>query len=327
MGELTDTLKELADAIRSSNGVSVKLTLRDMINVINGNLIFIKNADDLVSFIKISTKENTAGKHYLQTSDIDLTGIDCGIVRSFSGVYDGGFHTVKGLTYSNPNSTNSGNGATGLFADLATGGIIKNLGVKNFSLSGYFNTGSLSGKNNQQSKVYNCWSENATLTKLNTEGNTNSYSVGGLVGSSYGVIGNCYSFGSAISGWNHQGGLIGYLGTGCRVINCASISSIITNGRSPSGALCGSIVSSSVRIIHSYGAKYNDIDKLVGTVENANNIDTESQVMDESDMTSQEFVQTMNDGLETASSYLLTDINELAQWIYNYGGYPNLQGF
>ena len=66
--------------------------------------------------------------HFLQTSDIDFTGInDFSPIAAFSGTYDGGGHGISRLSL-------SGSKKIALFSELTGGGILKNIRLVNPSI-------------------------------------------------------------------------------------------------------------------------------------------------------------------------------------------------
>ncbi len=173
-----------------------------------------------------------AGKCYLLTADIDMSDTyhsgDGGKSWTpigtestpFTGTFDGGNHTISGLYI----STKS-NSPQGLLGQLS-GGTVKNLnvsgnvtGVSNVGgVVGYASnhttiencsfSGSVSGSNTpvggvagllfDNSSVLNCHNSGSVSSNFIPGGtdNTSLASTGGLIGSSYGTVTNCYNTGS-----------------------------------------------------------------------------------------------------------------------------------
>jgi hypothetical protein len=166
-----------------------------------------------------------SSKYFILTADINMAGYvsAAGIIASFAGTFDGNSHKITHFTI---NST--GNDYIGLFGQINSGGSVKNLGIENFSINGYFSdAGGLAGYNNGSS-ISNCYSigdanssyDSSSIGGLVGENNgsiSNCYStsavsegllVGGLVGKNNGTISNCYSTGE-VSGSDSVGGLVG----------------------------------------------------------------------------------------------------------------------
>ncbi len=141
----------------------------------------------------------------------------------FTGSFDGQGHLIADLYISGTANYQ------GLFGDIGSGGVIKNIGV-NGSVSGSSYVGGLVGNNV------------GTITNSYSTGSVSGDNyIGGLAGYNYGTITNSYSTGS-VSG-NHVGGLVG--------INYGTITNSYSTG-SVSGSFVGGLVG-----IDSYGT-YND---------------------------------------------------------------------
>ena len=152
------------------------------------------------------------GKFFILTADIDLdpnlpggqvfaTAViapDANVSSpgfqgiSFTGVFDGAGHEISNLTITN----GTGNGNLGLFGDV-NAGEIKNLGLENINIA--------SGGGSPFASVF----------------------FGGMAGSNYGSISNCFSTGTVNVGINSQyiGGLVGT--SAGSISNCSSAASVI----------------------------------------------------------------------------------------------------
>lgn len=215
------------------------------------------------SAITISTAEDLAAMQsdlsadYVLDGDIDLSSVpNWAPVGSLSNPFTG---TLNGNGYSISNlSTATASGDAGLFGCIDSGAVIFNVHLENVtvnggtsgdgvgglagenyggtitrcsvsgSVSGYQNVGGLVGNNRAEtsplayrSTISECYST-ATVRAINRAS-------GGLVGSNWGTISNCYAK-SNVSDCNFSAGLIGSeLGTGI-VINCYSASMVTTAG-------------------------------------------------------------------------------------------------
>ncbi|MFA6186209.1 MAG: GLUG motif-containing protein [Phycisphaerae bacterium] len=210
------------------------------------------------------------GKCFILTANIDLdSNLPGGQVftkaiiapstgASFTGIFDGNSHSIISLTI-NTNGLN--NCYLGLFGQIGSGGIIKNLGVEDVNIiggdysshigglcgsnyygsitncyvtvavSGYAFIGGLCGDNDSGS-IINCYSTGIV------SGSIESFLIGGLCGENYsGSITNCYSTGSVSgsSGSYIMGGLCG-TNTG-NITDCYSTGNL--SGDYQIGGLCG----------------------------------------------------------------------------------------
>ncbi len=173
----------------------------------------IADTNDLLALAAAPADYN---KCFILTADINMTGqvfttailaadtnSDNGFQGpAFTGTFDGNGHKITHFTINS-----SSNDFLGLFGCVESG-VVKNLGLENFAVTGYINVGGLVGYNNH-SNISNCYSTGAVT------GGENSNSLGGLVGySDIGFSGgvsnitNCHSTG-AITGGNSSGGLVG----------------------------------------------------------------------------------------------------------------------
>ncbi len=145
----------------------------------------------------------------------------------FTGTFDGGGHTISNL-YADGGS----NVATGLFGEVASGGTVKDVHIRNGFMDISTNPGenaschgSIAGLNN--GVILGC-SNTATVTGRNYE----HARIGGIVGENRGSLQNCYNLGRVYSDLSqiYIGGIVGYnQGT---VNNCFMKPSVITNGDS-----------------------------------------------------------------------------------------------
>jgi hypothetical protein len=199
----------------------------------------------------ISQSPGTWSSYFIQTANIDASSTSSWDstgwvpIGTFYGSYDGNGHTVSNLYIYRPSGT-----YVGLFGILYGGAVVKNIGVTNVNVTGYYYVGGLVGIN--MGTIENCFASG------NVAG---SYAwIGGLVGGNdqTGITSGCYSHANAtggdcvgsLAGENYHGGLIqnsyatgnvtgadagglsgtNYLGT---IINCYS------TGSSPSQGLIG----------------------------------------------------------------------------------------
>lgn len=177
------------------------------------------------------------GKHFILTDNIDLADpnssnhkiFDRAVVApspgvSFKGVFDGDGHEIRHVTI-------RGKDRLGLFGQLGSGAQIRNLGVVDVNIVGSGDkVGGVAGFNDG-GNVDTCYS-------TGTVSSTGNW-VGGLIGSSNGAVGECYSA-CAVKGAYYVGGLIGHSdssSTGGSVTHCHSTGAV--SGHDTVGGLVG----------------------------------------------------------------------------------------
>jgi hypothetical protein len=171
--------------------------------------------------------------------------IGTGSSSSFTGTFDGNNHIISNFTYTSPTTS-----YVGLFGCLGSSGQIKNLGLTNVNVTGYYFTGGLVGWN--YGTIANSYAT-GSVTGIGVTGGlvgynggtiTNSYATGsvtgigvtgGLVGYNGGTITNSYATGS-VSGSQYTGGLAGYNYYG-NITNCYAAGSVA--GQISTGGLVG----------------------------------------------------------------------------------------
>ena len=125
---------------------------------------------------------------YKLSSDILSAGN--GLDITFTGTLDGNGYTISGLT-------------SPLFTAAADGAVIKNVTLKDVSISGNGNTGAVCCEATGATRIYNCGIISGTVS--------GSGYVGGLVGLLGGTsrVVNCYSF-ADVTGGDTAAGIVGY---------------------------------------------------------------------------------------------------------------------
>jgi hypothetical protein len=189
----------------------------------------IASAQDLLA---LAADTNDYNKCFILTADIDLdpnlpggqvftTAIIAADTNSssidfqgtaFTGTFDGNSHKITNFTI-------NGNDYLGLFGYISSGGAVKNLGLENCAVSGYYYVGGLVGWNNGGS-ISHCYSTGAVSGSSGSY-LALSYYVGTLVGCNFGgSISDCYSTGSVSGAYMYVGGLVG--GNYGTIDNCYS---------------------------------------------------------------------------------------------------------
>ena len=245
-------------------------------------------------------------------NDIDLSDIDWTPIgtesRPYTGNFDGGGHTITGLT------VNQTRNYVGLIGCIGSDGTVKNVKLENVNITGdgYF-VGGVAGTN--YGTIENC-SVDGTLTNY-------VHYLGGVVGNNYGSIIGCSSSGT-ITGTGPNVGGIGGQSVGGTIMACYSVANI--KGRSSSGGVLGQTNRETV-VIACYHAKGNvtgEQSPMIGGVigwnygkvtacywennqgqgigDNQGSTTIETTKVDGTDVTWQKAVAAMNTALQSAGS-------------------------
>lgn len=179
---------------------------------------------------------DTNGKHFKLTENIVLNDNLNGtpvewtpigtVDHFFEGIFDGDGHTVKGIYINKPQES-----GLGMFSIVGpNGGVVRNLGVIDSSITGYYAVGGIASESG------------GTIEQCYFTGAVNGYElVGGICGQNNGgTINICYNAGT-IDGTNLVGGICGNnynnispLGT---ISNCCNVG--ITHANNAVGGICG----------------------------------------------------------------------------------------
>lgn len=174
-------------------------------------IIYIHTAKDLCALSDSCAYDAwSRGKTVLLTADISLRGVDFEPIASFSGTFNGGGHTISGLTLTDSLSP------AGLFLTLERGAFVHALKVEGQVAPGGTKefVGGIVGRN------YGTIEECSFFGVVKGES-----AVGGIVGRNEagGLVANCTVSGS-VSANRYTGGIAGYnLGTLRACINSASV--------------------------------------------------------------------------------------------------------
>ena len=175
------------------------------------DIIYIHTAKDLCAFSDSCAYDAwSRGKTVLLTADISLRGVDFEPIASFSGTFNGGGHTISGLTLTESLSP------AGLFLTLERGAFVHALKVEGQVAPGGTKefVGGIAGRS------YGTIEECSFFGVVKGES-----AVGGIVGrnEASGLVANCTVSGS-VSANRYTGGIAGYnLGTLRACINSASV--------------------------------------------------------------------------------------------------------
>ena len=164
--------------------------------------IHITSAEEFLTFAENCVLDSwSQNKQVLLTADISLEETDFASIPTFGGSFDGGGHTISGLSLTQSLSP------AGLFGILQPTAVVKNLTVQGIVAPGGdgLSVGGVAGEN--YGTVENGTFIGTVVGKTNT---------GGIAGMNYGTLRACRAEGS-VTGDNRTGGITGY--------NCGSLTS------------------------------------------------------------------------------------------------------
>lgn len=160
----------------------------------------IENAEQLAYLAQqVNNGTDYEKAHFLLVSDLDLSGKEWTPIgtggKSFWGGFDGGGHTITGMTI-------TGDGDhVGLFGECRNfttpSSYIKSVTVKRANISGHSHVGAIAGEG---ANISDCYSIENTICA--------AWCVGGICGSLTGNISGCYNS-SSVSGNSTAGGIMG----------------------------------------------------------------------------------------------------------------------
>lgn len=201
-----------------------------------GDPWLIENAEQLAYLAKqVNEGTDYQWKYFLLVSDLDLSGKEWTPIgingKSFWGGFDGGGHTITGMTITGDRDY------VGLFGDChnftATSSYIKSVTVKGAKISGHSFVGAIAGAG---ANISDCYSIENTICAIRQ--------VGGVCGRLTGNISGCYNS-SSVSGNSTAGGIMGtasYEGNGRNgvVEYCYNIGAVtVTQQDSSVGGITG----------------------------------------------------------------------------------------
>ncbi|MBQ9392893.1 MAG: hypothetical protein IJU18_02715, partial [Oscillospiraceae bacterium] len=199
----------------------------------------ISDAASLLAFAAaVNGGDSYAGKTVRLTADIADVGAWSG-VNGFAGTFEGGGHTVSGLTVSSDAETGAG-----FFNTTAAGAVIRDLTIANSTFTAPARAGALVGSA----------AGSLTASNVRVSGDvtvTSAARLGGLVGNTEGgavvSLENCSSQASlTVSGstvYGYAGGLVGWVHAGASVTaaGCLYAGAVTASGGSYYGGIAGHI--------------------------------------------------------------------------------------
>jgi len=152
-------------------------------------VIYLRTAEDLRTFSDRCALDSwSQGKRVILTGDISLRGVDFDPIATFSGTFEGGGHTIRGLQITDELSP------AGLFLTVERGAVISGLTVEGQVAPGGTKefVGGIAGRN--EGTISNCY--NVGSVSCNSQGE-----LGSIVGTNrnvnFGTVENCYYLNTA----------------------------------------------------------------------------------------------------------------------------------
>ena len=215
--------------------------LEDPGYTVDGNTYIVASASGLLAWAEAARKDPTL--NCTLAADITLTGVDEGesnwtpigtsISNAYKGTFDGGDHTITGLTVTGSDQY------AGLFGYIDTGGKVKNVtleDVKIESNNGMGNVGGVAG-----------WSygniENCSVSGSVSGSGMNGIA-GGVVGFQVGGSLTGCSSSATVNAGNTAGGVAGTTNNGATLTACYATGDVTVENDGTSNAWAGGVVGS-----------------------------------------------------------------------------------
>lgn len=193
----------------------------------------VTTAEGLKAVADIANNGNL-GINITLTADIDLKGIDWTPIgidynHQYTGTFDGGDHTITGLTVTGSNEY------AGLFGRIGSGGTVKNVvleGVQITSDNSLGYAGGIAG-----------WSFKGKIENSSVSGSVSGNSIAGaVVGTQLGgAITGCSSS-ATVKGVTFAGGIAGETNSGASLTACYATGDVTVENDGTSNALAGGVV-------------------------------------------------------------------------------------
>ncbi len=200
----------------------------------NGNYT-VTTADGLKAVANIANN-GSRDINIILDKDIDLTNtkwtpIGTDHSNSYTGTFDGGNHTISGLTVKGSNEY------AGLFGYIGSGGTVKNVKLEDVQIESdnqYANVGGVAGYS--RGNIENC------SVSGSVSGNSTYNSVGGVVGyQSIGSITGCSSS-ATVQGTGGVGGVVGQTNLDAILTACYSTNNVTLKSNNSNSTYAGGVV-------------------------------------------------------------------------------------
>ena len=182
-----------------------------------------------LAWIEMGTSNNGGNRadntYFIQTNNIDLSGLDWVPLFDFRGNYDGNGFEIQNMNINRPYDNSNG-----LFANISWGAEVKNLGISNASVTGLDQNGILAFSiNHGNVHITNCYIKNSTINGRNNNGGFSYYAY-----QTY--FEDCYVENITINGENYNGAFSQYF-RDSYLDNCFATGTINAPGNYNSGLI------------------------------------------------------------------------------------------
>ena len=194
----------------------------------------VTSAEGLKNIAELVNEEWKLDINITLDNDIDLTGIDWTPIcpdnsKKYTGTFDGGNHTITGLTVTGSNRY------AGLFGQIGPGGTVKNVVLTEVNVTSGTFVGGVAG-----------WSFGGNIENCSVSGSVSGSSgsdVGGVVGyQQVGSITGCSSS-ATVKGTERAGGVVGVTNVGTTLLTaCYATGNVTVENDGTSNAWAGGIV-------------------------------------------------------------------------------------
>ena len=198
----------------------------------NGNYT-VTSAEGLKNIAKLVNEQWNLGINITLTADIDLSGIDWTPIgidynHQYTGTFDGGDHTITGLTVTGSDQY------AGLFGRIGSGGKVQNVVLEDVQITSDNSSGSVGGV------AGDSW---GTIENCSVSGSVSgSFSVGGVVGSQWGgSITGCNSS-ATVKGVIFAGGIAGETNSGASLTGCYATGDVTVENDGTNNSHAGGVV-------------------------------------------------------------------------------------
>lgn len=213
----------------------------------------VTSAEGLKNIAKLVNEEWKSDINITLTADINLSGIDWKPIgidynHQYTGTFDGGGHTITGLTVTTSDQY------AGLFGRIGFGGTVKDLTLEGVQITTTHSEGNAGGVAG--------WSygtlENCSVSGSFIGRGKNSI-VGGVVGSQNGGFLTGCSSSATVKGVTYAGGIAGSTNSGASLTGCYATGSVSVENNTTSAAYAGGVVgnngsSSTLKACYAWGS-------------------------------------------------------------------------
>ena len=227
--------RELSSGITPVAGKFYNITLNKDLGyteVSNGNYT-VTSAEGLKNIAKLVNDGNT-GIDITLTGNITLTGdwtpIGTSISNAYKGTFDGGGHTITGLTVTGSNEY------AGLFGRIGSGGKVMNVKLEGVQIE----------SDNEMSAVGGVVGYSyGNIENCSVSGSVSSNSTaGGVVGAQLGGSITGCNTSATVKGVAYAGGIAGFTNGGASLTGCYATGSVSVENNTTSAAYAGGVVGS-----------------------------------------------------------------------------------